>query len=139
MLGLTKQSRMERTKEALREAVSYTDELIRDEGLRSDIRSAVGHGAEATDRVRDDLGAGRITSRLAADKKLRKNLRALLDDLDRAAERMRRKRRHRVRNALLIVAGTGAAVAVIPSARRLVAGQMSGSQNGGMPAEVAAT
>ena len=138
MLGLTRQSRMEKVKDALGEAVTYTDELIRDERLRSHARSAVDHGAAATDRLRQNIGPGNITSRLAADKKLRKNLRALLDDLDRASERVRRRRSHRVRNALLIVAGTGAAVAVVPNARRWVADRVPTSQNGHMPADAAA-
>lgn len=138
MIGITRQSRMQKVKDALREAASYTDEIIRDERLRSDVRSAFGHGAAATDRVREDIGAANITSRLAADKKLRKNLRALRDDLENASERMRRKRTHRVRNALLIVAGTGAAVVVVPNARRWVADHIP-SQNGGMRADVPAT
>ena len=138
MLGLTRQSRMEKVKDALAEVVTYTDELVRDERLRSHVRSAVDHGAAATGRLRHDIGAGNVTSRLAADKKLRKNLRALLDDIDRAGDRLRRKRTHRVRNALLIVAGTGAAVAVVPNARRWVADRMSASQNGHMPADAAA-
>lgn len=128
---------MEKVKATLRDAVSYTDELIRDERLRSHVRSAVDHGAVATDRVRADIGAGNIASRLAADKKLRKNLRALLDDLDRAGGRVRRRRTHRVRNALLIVAGTGAAVAVVPNTRRWVVEHIPVSQNGGMPAGAA--
>ena len=138
MIGLTRQSRMQKVKGALGEVASYTDELIRDERLRSDVRSVFGHGAEATDRVRADIGAANITSRLAADKKLRKNLRALLDDLESAGERVRRKRTHRVRNALLIVAGTGAAVVAVPNARRWVADHIP-SQNGGMRADVGAT
>jgi hypothetical protein len=132
MLGLTRKSRMERVKDALRDAISYTDELARDERLRSDIRSAIGHGAEARDRVRADIADGRVTSRLAEDKKLRKNLRALLEDLESAGERARRKRTHRVRNALLIAAGTGAAVVAVPSARRWIS-----SRNGHVSAEAA--
>jgi hypothetical protein len=124
-------------KDALTEAVTYADELVRDERLRSDVRSAYDHGAAATDRVREDLGQANFTSRLATDKKLRRSLRALLDDLDSAGERMRRKRSHRVRNAMLIVVGTGAAVAVIPNARRWISGQTSASQNGGMETDIA--
>jgi hypothetical protein len=137
MLSLTRQSRMEKAKDVLREAVSYTEGLVRDERLRSHVRSAVDHGAVATERVRADIGAGNITERLAADKKLRKNLRALIDDIDRASDRVRRKRSHRVRNAVLVVAGTGAAVAVVPNARRWVADRMPGAQNGHMSAPLA--
>jgi hypothetical protein len=49
---------------------------------------------------------------------------------------VRRKRSHKVRNALLVVVGAGAAVAVIPSARRWVSDQVSG--NGDMPSQAAA-
>jgi uncharacterized NAD-dependent epimerase/dehydratase family protein len=130
MLGLTRKTRMERVKDALTDAISYTDELVRDDRLRSDIRSAISHGADARDRLRDDISDGRVTTRLAEDKKLRKHLRALLEDLESASERMRRKRTHRVRNALLIVAGTGAAIVVVPNARRWIT-----SRNGTATAE----
>jgi signal transduction protein with GAF and PtsI domain len=136
MLSLTRQSRLDRVKDALTEAVSYTDEIVHDKRLRSNIQSAVDHGAEARDRLRKDVGAARITTRLMTDRKLRKNLRALIDDIDRVGERMRRRRTHRVRNAMLIVAGTGAAVAIVSPARRWVASQMSASENGGPPPEV---
>jgi hypothetical protein len=103
--------------------------------LRSDVRAAVELGTRAGERVRDDIDSGGIVARLTADKKLRKELRAALDDLDRAAARVRRKRSHKVRNALLVVVGAGAAVAVIPSARRWVSDQVSG--NGQLPPETA--
>jgi hypothetical protein len=135
MLGMARRSRTEKVKNALGEAISYTDELIRDERLRAHVRAAVGHGAQATGRVRGDFEAGNVASRLAADKKLRKNIRALLDDLDSAGDRLRRKRRHRARNAVLIVAGTGAAIAVIPNVRRWIAA----SSNGAMDAVAHAT
>jgi hypothetical protein len=113
-----KKSRTQRVKEALREAVSYTDELIRDERLRSDVRSAVRHGAVATQRVRRASGFSGLTARLAADRELRENLRSLLDDVDSAGGRIRRPARHRMRTALVIVGGSGAILAAVPSARR---------------------
>jgi hypothetical protein len=125
MLNLARQSQTEKAKEILREVISYADEVVRDERLRGDIQAAVGHGSRASDRVKRDIDAGGITTRLAADKKLRKNLRALLDDLDSASERMRRKKGHRVRNALLIVASAGAVLAAVPNARRWLASRGS--------------
>ena len=116
----TKQSPVERTKRALREFASYADEVVRDERLRSDIRAAVGHGTEVGTRIKEDIDAGSITTRLATDRKLRRKLRATLDDLDSASDRLRRKRRHYVRNALLIVLGAGAVAASIPKIRSLV-------------------
>jgi hypothetical protein len=136
MFSLTRQSRIEKAKDVLRETIRYADELVRDQKLRSDVRAAVEHGTRAGERVRDDIDSGGIAARLAADKKLRTELRAALDDLDRAADRVRRKRSHKVRNALLVVVGAGAAVAVVPSARRWVADQVS--PNGDVPPQAAA-
>jgi signal transduction protein with GAF and PtsI domain len=129
MLGLTRKSRMERVRGVLGESLSYTNDLVHDKRLRSDVRSAIDHGSEAKDRFREDIGAERMAARLMTDRKLRKNLRALIDDIDRVSDRMRRRRSHRVRNAILIVAGTGAAVAIISPARRWVGSQVSGSTN----------
>jgi hypothetical protein len=117
MLSLTRDSQMDKARETLRGLVSYADELIRDERLRADIQGAVGEAAKASDRVKTDIGSDGMTARLASDKKLRKHLGALLDNLDSASERVRRKKSHRVRNVLLIIAGTSAVLAFVPNVR----------------------
>lgn len=122
MATLTRQSQMDKARETLRDVVSYADAVIRDERLRADLRAAIGHGAEAGNRIKADVDGPDATRRLADDKKLRKHVRAALADLDKASDRLRRKRRHRVRNVLLIVAAVGAAVAIVPSARRWLSG-----------------
>ncbi len=130
MLGLTRKSRTEKVKDALSDAISYTEEVARDKRLRSNVRSAAAHGAKARDRFRTNISNGISTSRLANDRKLRKHVRAFLDDLESAGDRVRRKRSHRVRNAFLIVAGTGAAVVAVPNARRWIS-----SRNGNVHAD----
>jgi hypothetical protein len=120
MIGLRK-SRMVKVRDALKAAASYTYVMVHDERLRSDMQSAVGHGAIANDRMRQDSGLSGVSARLATDRKLRKNLRSMLHDLDSASRRVRRKRDHRVRNALLILGGSGVALAAVPNARRWVA------------------
>ena len=72
--------------------------------------------------MRKDLDGDGITSRLADDRKLRKNLRAMLDDLDSAADRMRGKKRHRTRNILVLF---GAAAAAFLVARLWFSGRLS--------------
>lgn len=126
MLGLTRKTRMDRVKDALSEALAYTDEIVRDERLRAHLRSAVDHGTEAGNRLVASIAEGSATSRLTSDAKLRKSLRALVDDLESAGERVRRERSHGVRNALLITAGTGATLATVPSIRRWVASRSGG-------------
>ena len=75
------------------------------------------HTAQGTDQLKKDIQAGGgIYSRLAADKKLRKNLRAMLDDLDTASNRVRRKS-HRLRNFVLMLAGIAAGAVAVPKIR----------------------
>ena len=116
MLGRTKESQMDKATNMLRDVVKYTQEVAQDERLRADVRGALDHGSKASDRLRKDIREGGYT-RLASDTKLRKNLRAMLDDLDNAGSRMRRGRSHRVRNAMLVLAGAVAAALAFPRVR----------------------
>lgn len=117
MLGRTKESQMDKATNMIRDIAKHAEDVARDRRLRADFRSALDHGSKASDRLKKDIGAGSIYSRLAADKKLRKNLRAMLDDLDDAGSRIRRGRSHRLRNALLAVAGAAAAALAFPRVR----------------------
>ena len=82
--------------------------------------SALAHGSKASDQLKKDIQAGGIYSRLAADKKLRKNLQAMLDDFDAASKRMRRNR-HRFRNLVLMLAGIVGGALAIPKIRARLA------------------
>jgi hypothetical protein len=130
MFAIKRQSRMDKMKAALLEAVSYADEMASDNRLRADLRAAMEHGAEARNRIRKGFEEGGISMRLANDSKLRKNVRAMLDDLDSASDRMHRKKRHRLRNGLLVIGSVGAMAAAIPNVRRWVAGRASGASEG---------
>jgi len=136
MLGIGHRTRMDRVKDVLKEASSYT-EVMRDRKVQSRLRSAIDHGTVVTRRVRQDVGQADMTSRLTQDKKLRRNVRALVADLKGARDRIERKRRHRVRNALLLASGTGVVLAAIPSSRRWIANKMAMSENGASPAAAA--
>ena len=46
MLGITKESRTEKTKRTTQDVVSYLQEIVRDERLRAHLRAAIDHGAE---------------------------------------------------------------------------------------------
>jgi hypothetical protein len=113
VLSLTTETQKDKAKRTLRDVVSYADEVVSDQRLRADIRAAAGHGAKASERIKNDLDAGDPTGRLVGDKKLRRNLRALLDDLASASDRVRRKKGHRVRKVLLMVGGVAATLAVL--------------------------
>ena len=117
MLTRTRDTQIDKAKRTLRDVVEYAQEVARDERLRADVRAALAHGAKASDQLKKDLQAGGTYTTLAADKKLRKNLRAMLEDLDDAGSRMRRGRSHRTRNALLVLTGAVAAALAFPRVR----------------------
>ena len=115
MLTRSRDSQMDKAKRTVRDVVRYAQDVARDERLRADVSAALAHGSKAGDQLKKDIQAGGIYSRLAADKKLRKYLRAMLDDLDAAGNRMRRKS-HRVRTFVLMLTGVvGAALALSKS------------------------
>ena len=118
MIRLRK-SRADKVKEALLSAASHADDALRDRRLHNDLRSAARHGDVAAARIRQDVGLSSLLTRLAEDKTLRKNVKALLEDLESAGERIRGKRSHRVRNVLLI-ASAGSTALAVPAGRRWV-------------------
>ena len=117
MLTRTRDTQIDKAKRTMRDMVEYAQEVARDERLRADVRAALAHGSKAGDQLKKDIQAGGTYSTLAANKKLRKNLRAMLDDLDDAGNRMRRGRRHRARNAVLVLTGAVAAALAFPRVR----------------------
>lgn len=130
MFGFNRESRADKVTEALKTAASYADDVLRDSKLHGDIRSAADHSSVVAARVQKDLGSVALVTRLIEDKKLRKHLKALIEDLDSAGTRMRRKRSHRLRNALLI-AGVGSLVVAVPDVRRWVSTHVHVGDNGG--------
>jgi hypothetical protein len=138
MLKLRRQNQLDKAKASLREVVSYADSVVRDEALRADLLAAVGHGAQMGGRVRKDVDADGIKTRLARDRKLRKELRAAIDDLDSAGDRLRRRHDHRRRNVILIVASAGAVAAIVPAARHWFGNGATKHASGMTPANVAA-
>jgi hypothetical protein len=119
---------MQKVSDVLHEAGSYA-RVMRDAKVRSRLRAAIDHGAVAGRHLRRDIDRGPMT-RLANDKTLHRNVRALVLDLKSARERMERKRHHRVRNVLLVLSGTGIVAAAIPSTRRWISEQAGVAGNG---------
>ena len=116
MLTRSRDSQMDNARRTVRDVVRYAQDVARDERLRADVSAALAHGSKASDQLKKDVQAGGIYARLAADKKLRKNLRAMLDDFDAASKRVRRKS-HRVRNFVLMLAGGVAAALALSKSR----------------------
>ena len=117
------------TAEALKtRAVTGKDlaaQLARDRKFRKQILAAVSHGAAARRRARSRVGLFAVVARLAADEQLREELRDMADDLRRAWGRVESRRRHRLRAAVLVLAGAGIAAWAVPMLKELVSGQDS--------------
>ena len=127
MLGL-RESKTKKTKDMLNDVISYADDLVHDERMRADLRSALDHGLAASQRLREDAGVVGLGERIESDKKLRKSIRAMLDDLDSAADRARRRTSHRLRNTMLVLTGAGVAMMGIVRGRRWVSAHWSTSE-----------
>ena len=123
MLSRTKETQMDKATNVMRDVARYANQVARDERLRADFRAVLDHGSQASDRLKKDLREGSIYTRLATDKKLRKSIRAMLDDIEQAGTRMRPRESHRLRNALLLLAGAIAAALAFPRVRPWIAEQ----------------
>lgn len=118
MLTRSRTSQMDKAKKTVSDVARYAQEVARDERLRADLSAAIGHGSKASERLKKDIEAGgAVYARLASDTKLRKSLRAMLDDLDTASDRMRRKSSHRLRKILLLIGGAITTAIAVPKLR----------------------
>lgn len=98
-------------------------QLARDSKFRKQIVSAVTHGNAARRRARSRIGFAAAVASLASDRRLRAELDEMAHELKHAWSRVERKRSHRIRNTVFVVAGLGAAAAVAgPRLKELFSG-----------------
>ena len=129
MLTRSRSSQMDKAKKTVSDVARYVQDVAKDERLRADLSSAIGHGSKATDRLKKDVEAGgAIYARLAADTKLRKSLRAMLDDLDTASKRVQRKSSHRPRKIMLVLGGVLTAAVAVPKLRSWIRDERIGDE-----------
>jgi uncharacterized membrane protein len=107
----------------LREGVASTAELTTavagDKEFRKQVVGAIMHAAAARDRAASRVGVRAAAGRLVTDEALRQELGEMIDNLRAAWARLERKKSHRARNTLLVLAGGGVAAAVVlPQIRR---------------------
>jgi uncharacterized membrane protein len=103
-------------KENAAAAAELATQLAADRKFRRQLLRALGHGVSARRQAGRQLGLTAAARRLAADEQLRQELRRMVSDLQAVRSRLERKRSHRLRNSLLVVVGSGAAVAVAKAA-----------------------
>jgi uncharacterized membrane protein len=106
-------------------AVSAADlarSLAKDKKFRKQLLSAISHGTIAKHRASKRIGFVAAVTRLGADQKLKSELQKMTKNLENAWGRVEKKRSHKLRNSVLVVAGVGGAAVAAMKAR-----------NGGLP------
>jgi uncharacterized membrane protein len=98
-------------------AAELARSLARDKKFRKQLLSAISHGTIAKRRASKRIGFVAAVTRLGADEKLKNELRKMTKSLENAWGRVEKKRSHKLRNSLLIVAGVGGAAAAAMKAR----------------------
>jgi uncharacterized membrane protein len=104
-------------KENAASATELAASLVKDRKFRKQLLSAVGHGTVARRRAASRIGLIPALSRLSADTKLRDELRKMTKNLENAWTRVEKKRSHKLRNSLLVVAGVGSATVAAKGSR----------------------
>lgn len=104
----------------------YVDQLANDEKLRQRLVAALTAGAAAGKRARKQTGLVGLATRLATDPVLRAQLGEASAQLQKANSRLKKHKSHKLRNAMLLLAGAGAVIAAVPSLRETIMSKVSG-------------
>src|SRR5688572_16828574 len=108
--------------DAASELSGYGTELVEDEKLRERLMAAIVAGAAARRRAKRQAGMRGFARRVATDPVLHAQLAEMVAQLQKAQRRVQRRRSHKVRNLIVLLAGFGAASAAvsIPGVRQRV-------------------
>ncbi len=113
-------------------ARDFARDLAKDKKFRKELLSAIGHGTRAQRRASRKFGFFATATRLNNDPKLKRELKKMKANLDKAWSRVEKKRSHKLRNTLLVLGG--ATVAAVPQVRRFVTDRISMISIGGKTA-----
>jgi uncharacterized membrane protein len=108
-----RQSKTAAVKDTAASATAFASALAKDKKFRRELASAISHGTIAKRRAARKIGFVAAATRLGTDPKLRREVRKMVDSLDKAWSRVEKKRSHTLRNVLVVVGVGGAAAAVV--------------------------
>jgi hypothetical protein len=83
----------------------YVDRAMKDEKLRDDVMSAFTTAKDLYNELIGGRGAVTLATRVATDEDVREKLKASIEDLRNAADRLQGKKSHSGRTTTLLVAG----------------------------------
>ena len=105
------------TKSKASEASEFAASLAKDKKFRKELLSAISHGTIAQRRAKRKMGFLAVARGMSSDPKLRRELRKMMDSVDKALGRVEKKGSHKLRTTLLVLGGVGGAVAVVVKTR----------------------
>ncbi|HEX4525289.1 MAG TPA: hypothetical protein VH108_00950 [Gaiellaceae bacterium] len=108
----------------------YVERAMNDDKLRADVMSAFATAKDLYNELIGGRSAVTLATRVATDDEIREKLRAAIDDLRNAADRLQGKRSHSGRNTTLLIAGIALGIlfnpVTGPETRRWVKEMISG-------------
>ena len=117
---MLRRSRTAAVKDSASSATDFAGALVKDKKFRKELLSAISHGTVAQRRAARKIGFLAAANRLGTDPKLKREVRKMASSLDKAWRRVEKKRSHKLRNSLLVLAGVGGAVAAaLPFRKKL--------------------
>ena len=104
--GLFRMAKIQdRAKDRAQDMRPYIERAFKDERVREDVKSAVGTAREIYEQLMGGRQLTAAAARVATDKEIQESLRAAIDDLRDAADRIQGKSSHSGRNTTLLLAG----------------------------------
>ncbi len=128
-----RKTRTEKLKDQAGSATDLAAALAKDAKFRRELLQAVGHGVTARRRAARRIGFLAAAARIASDERLRREVRQMTKNLEKAWGRVERKQSHKLRNTLIVVGATGAVAAVAVPVRKRMSRSSSETGFGGVP------
>ena len=95
----------ERARGKASDARPYIERAFKDEQVREDLKSAIATARDIYDQLLGGRAFTAAAAKMVTDKDIQQQLRAALDDLRDAADRVQDKKSHGARNATLLLTG----------------------------------
>ena len=113
----------------------YVERALSDERLREDVLSAFATAKELYNELIGDRSAVTVATRVATDDEVKEKLKAAIEDLRSATDRLQGRKEHSGRNATLLIAGIALGIlfnpVTGPETRRWLKDMISGSDDFG--------
>ena len=95
----------ERARDKASDARPYIERAFKDEKVREDVKSAIATARDIYDQLLGGSAFGAAAAKVVTDKDIQQQLRAAIEDLRDAADRVQDKKSHGARNTTLLLTG----------------------------------